>query len=665
MKIYVDGKEVIIRDDERNLLEALRNVGIEIPNLCYLSETSVYGACRLCLVEVDGKSIVTSCNLKPYEGMVVRTNTPEIYEIRKGILELLLASHNRDCTTCERNGSCKLQEYAEAFGIRKIRFASISKDGGIDNTSPIVRDNSKCILCGDCVRVCEEVQGVAAIDVAGRGFASKVVPSFEHNLSDVECVYCGQCVAYCPTGALSIRNDIDKLYKVLRNKNKLVIGMIAPAVRSAIQEEFKLESDLFIAGRLNTFLKMLGFSKVFEVPFGADLVAYEEAHEFLERIEKDERLPQFTSCCPAWVKYVEEFYPSYIDNLSTVKSPQQAMGSIIKEIYAKENGLSKDDIFLVSIMPCTAKKFEAEREEHKGVVDLVITTKELAQMIKASGIDISTLKPEPFDKPFNLYSQGGLNFGKTGGVLGTVLSVIDNKIKIKNFEEKEIEKGIKLFEIELSGGKKLKAMAIHGLGRAKKIIRDVKEGVLKVDIIEVMACNFGCIGGGGQPYPNDSKIRQKRARILSEMVSINPISSPQENPYLMEIYNKYLEHPLSHRTHELLHTYYSPKRRVPEKDIEILPLPIPEEEKVKVRVCLGTSCYIKGSYKILSELIEMVRKEDWAKNVEVVGTFCTENCSNAPNVLVDDILISGADINRVKEMLREHVKRKQGVSDVS
>ncbi|MEN2983957.1 MAG: [Fe-Fe] hydrogenase large subunit C-terminal domain-containing protein [Dictyoglomaceae bacterium] len=665
MKIYVDGKEVIIRDDERNLLEALKNVGIEIPNLCYLSETSIYGACRLCLVEVDGKNIVTSCNLKPYEGIVIRTNTPEIYEIRKGILELLLASHNRDCTTCERNGSCKLQDYAEAFGIRRIRFDSLTRDSKIDNTSPVVRDNSKCILCGDCVRVCDEVQGVSAIDVAGRGFASKVVPSFDHSLSEVECVYCGQCVAYCPTGALSIRNDIDKLYKVLKNKNKIIIGMIAPAVRSAIQEEFKLDGDLFIAGRLNSFLKTIGFSKVFEVPFGADLVAYEEAHEFLERIERGKNIPQFTSCCPAWVKYVEEFYPSYIENLSTVKSPQQALGSIIKEIYVQENGIPKENIFLVSIMPCTAKKFEAEREEHKGVVDLVITTKELAQIIKASGINISFLKPEPFDKPFNLYSQGGLNFGKTGGVLGTVLSVIDNKLKIKSLREEEIEKGIRLFNIELSNGKKLRAMAIYSLGKAKKIMRDIKEGILEVDIVEVMACSLGCIGGGGQPYPNDSITRLKRAKVLSEIASINPISSPEENPYLMELYNKYLDHPLSHKTHKILHTNYSPKRRVPEKDIEILPLPVSEEEKIKVRVCLGTSCYLKGSYKILSELIELVRKEDWANNIEVVGTFCTENCSNAPNILVDDILITEANINKIREMLIEYAKRKQRISDVS
>jgi iron-hydrogenase subunit alpha len=304
MKIYVDGREVIIGDNERNLLEALKKVGIEIPNLCYLSEASIYGACRLCLVEVNEKNIVTSCNLKPEEGMIIRTNTPEIYEIRKGILELLLASHNRDCTTCERNGSCKLQEYAEAFGIREIRFDSVRKDGGIDKFSPVVRDNSKCILCGDCVRVCEELQGVAAIDIAGRGFASKVTPAFEHSLADVECVYCGQCVAYCPTGALYVRNDIDKVYNALKKKDKVVIGMIAPAVRTAIQEEFGREKDLFVAGRVSSFLKMLGFAKVFEVPFGADIVAYEEAHEFLDRLEKGEKLPQLTSCCPAWVKYV-------------------------------------------------------------------------------------------------------------------------------------------------------------------------------------------------------------------------------------------------------------------------------------------------------------------------------------------------------------------------
>jgi len=656
MKIYVDGREVIIGDNERNLLEALKKVGIEIPNLCYLSEASIYGACRLCLVEVNGKNIVTSCNLKPEEGMIIRTNTPEIYEIRKGILELLLASHNRDCTTCERNGSCKLQEYAEAFGIREIRFDSVRKDGGIDKLSPVVRDNSKCILCGDCVRVCEELQGVAAIDIAGRGFASKVTPAFEHSLADVECVYCGQCAAYCPTGALYVRNDIDKVYNALKKKDKVVIGMIAPAVRTAIQEEFGMEKDLFVAGRVSSFLKMLGFAKVFEVPFGADLVAYEEAHEFLDRLEKGEKLPQLTSCCPAWVKYVEEFFPTYIDNLSTVKSPQQALGTVIKEIYSKEIGVSKEDIFLVSIMPCTAKKYEAERSEHNGIVDAVLTTKELIQMIKASGIKLSDLTPEAFDKPFNLYSQGGLDFGKTGGVLGTVLSVINDKVKIKEFNEEEIEKGIRLFNITLGDGKKVKAMAVFNLGNAKKVMKDIKEGILQVDIIEVMACGYGCIGGGGQPYPNDTAVRKNRTKILKDMVSINPIKTPTENPYLMDLYNKYLKHPLSHETHHLLHTTYSPKRRVPEEDIEILPLPLPDEEKVKVRVCLGTSCYMKGSYKILSDLIELVRKEDWAKNIEVVGTFCTENCDKSPNVMINDILISEANTDRVKEMLKKYVK---------
>ncbi|PMQ02020.1 MAG: iron hydrogenase [Dictyoglomus sp. NZ13-RE01] len=655
MRIYVDGREVEIDGKERNVLEALKKVGIEIPNLCYLSEASIYGACRLCLVEMDGK-IVPSCNLQPKEGLSIKTNTPEIYEIRKGILELLLASHNRDCTTCERNGSCKLQEYAKAFGIRDIRYENLVRSEIKDVSSPIVRDNSKCILCGDCVRICEEVQGVSAIDFAGRGFKTDVIPAFNHELKDTECVYCGQCVAYCPTGALSIRNDVSKLYKALSQKDKVVIGMIAPAVRSAIQEEFNLKEDVLISGKINAFLKMLGFSKVFEVPFGADLVAYEEAYEFLERWRKGDRLPQFTSCCPAWVKYVEEFYPQYIDNLSTVKSPQQALGSIIKEIYAKEEGINKDDIFLVSIMPCTAKKYEAEREEHKGVVDVVLTTRELAQIIKASGINIQEILPETFDRPFNIYSQGGLSFGKSGGVLGAVLSVLKDEVKIKNIKNEEVEKGIRRIEIELEDGEKIVGMVIFSLGKAKKVMNYIKHKILDADIIEVMACAYGCVGGGGQPYPNDSKIRENRARILKEFSNIMPISSPQENPYLMNLYSKYLGNPLSESSHKVLHTTYSPKRRIPENEVPILPLPLPEEEKIKVKVCLGTSCYMKGSYKILNGLLDLVKKEDWARNIEVVGTFCTENCDKSPNVIINDKIINEADFEKVKEILKEYVK---------
>jgi iron-hydrogenase subunit alpha len=644
MKIYVDGKEVIINDNERNLLEALKNVGIEIPNLCYLSEASIYGACRMCLVEIDGQ-ITTSCTLKPYEGMKVKTNTPEIYEMRRNILELILATHNRDCTTCDRNGSCKLQKYAEDFGIRKIRFEALKKEHVRDESAPVVRDTSKCILCGDCVRVCEEIQGVGVIEFAKRGFESVVTTAFNTPLIETECVLCGQCVAYCPTGALSIRNDIDKLIEALES-DKIVIGMIAPAVRAAIQEEFGIDEDVAMAEKLVSFLKTIGFDRVFDVSFGADLVAYEEAHEFYERLKKGERLPQFTSCCPAWVKHAEHTYPQYLQNLSSVKSPQQALGTVIKKIYARKLGVPEEKIFLVSFMPCTAKKFEAEREEHKGIVDIVLTTRELAQLIKMSRIDINRIEPQPFDRPYGVSSQAGLGFGKAGGVFSCVLSVLNEEIGIEKVDVKSPEDGIRVAEVTLKDGTSFKGAVIYGLGKVKKFLEERKD----VEIIEVMACNYGCVGGGGQPYPNDSRIREHRAKVLRDTMGIKSLLTPVENLFLMKLYEEDLKD--EHTRHEILHTTYRPRRRYPEKDVEILP--VPNGEKRTVKVCLGTSCYTKGSYEILKKLVDYVKENDREGKIEVLGTFCVENCGASPNVIVDDKIIGGATFEKVLEELSKN-----------
>ncbi|OAA29483.1 iron hydrogenase [Kosmotoga arenicorallina S304] len=657
MKIYVNGKETIINDNARNVLEALKEVGIEIPNLCYLSETSIYGACRMCLVEVEGNGTVTSCTLKPYEGMKIKTHTPDIYELRRGILELLLASHNRDCTTCERNGQCKLQKYAEDFGIRNVRFEKLDKSNIFDSSSLIIRDNSKCILCGDCVRACEEIQSVAAIDFAYRGFEAQVVPAFEDGLANSECVYCGQCVAYCPTGALTFRNDTKELYKAMKS-GKTVIGMIAPAVRSAVQEELGLEGDMVMAGRLVNFLKMIGFSKVFDVSFAADLVAYEEAHEFKERIENGYKLPQFTSCCPGWVKFVEQFYPEFIGNLSSVKSPQQALGTLVKKIYARELGLDPQDIYVVSFMPCTAKKYESERPELAGEVDLVLTTKELAQIVKASGINLKHVQPEPFDRPYGLSSQSGLSFGKTGGVLGSVIKVLEEPLNISEISTEEAE-GIRTTKIKVKDGRIVTGIAVFGLGKAREVIEKIKSGKIKADIVEVMACDYGCIGGGGQPYPNNSAKRQERARILRETVGMDVLVSPVENYHMQELYKKYLIKPLSEESHKILHTSFKHRKRVNSEDIDILPLPLDEKDKLTVNVCLGTSCYSKGSYNILSDLIEASNKEEWAKNLEIKGTFCLENCGVSPNVMVKDEVISEATTEKVKEVLKKHASREK------
>ncbi|MCD6551562.1 [Fe-Fe] hydrogenase large subunit C-terminal domain-containing protein [Thermotoga sp.] len=644
MKIIVDGKEVIINDNERNLLEALKNVGIEIPNLCYLSEVSIYGACRMCLVEVDGQ-ITTSCTLKPYEGMRVKTNTPEIYEMRRNILELILATHDSDCTTCDKNGSCKLQKYAEDFGIRKIRFEPIKKERIKDESAPIVRDTAKCILCGDCVRVCEEIQGVGVIEFAKRGFKSVVTTAFNIPLAETECVFCGQCVAYCPTGALSIRNDIDKLIDALES-DKTVIGMIAPAVRAAVQEEFGMEEDVAMAERLVSFLKTIGFDKVFDVSFGADLVAYEEAHEFYERLKNAERLPQFTSCCPAWVKYAEHNYPHLLSNLSSVKSPQQALGTVIKKIYSRKLGVPEDKIFLVSFMPCTAKKSEAEREEHKGIIDLVLTTRELSQLIKMSRIDISKVEPQPFDRPYGVSSQAGLGFGKTGGVFSCVLSVLDAEIGVEKTDVKIQENDVVLAEVTLKDGTSFKGAVIYGLGNVKKFLEEKDD----VSIVEVMACSYGCVGGGGQPYPNDSKIRQHRAEVLRDIMGIKSLLTPVENLFLMRLYEEDLKD--GETRHSILHTTYKPRRRYPKKDVEILP--VPNGEKKTVKVCLGTSCYTRGSYEILKKLIDYVKESDMEGKIEVLGTFCVENCGDSPNVVVNGKIVSEATFEKVIEELSKN-----------
>lgn len=651
MNIIVDNKSVEVDPNARNLLEALKAVNIEIPNLCYLSEASIVGACRMCLVEIDGRELQPACVIKPREGITLRTNTPQLYEIRRGIIELILASHNRDCPTCERNGSCKLQMYADIFGIRNIRYDTKVRDSKLDDSSPIIRDNSKCMLCGDCVRVCNDIQKVGAIDFTHRSHETLVGTSFNRKLIEGECVFCGQCVAYCPTGALSIRNDLNKLYEALKDKNKVVVGMVAPAVRAAIHEEFPgAQLDVFSINKIASFLKGIGFSRVFDVTFGADLVAYEEAMEFLNRVENNKNLPHLTSCCPGWVKFMEEFYPSYLNNLSTVKSPQQAMGKLIKKVLSKELNVKEDDIYVVSFMPCSAKKYESSRKEMKDDVNLVLTTAELSQLIKANGLDFNTIDPEPLDKPFGLYSGSGLSFGRTGGVLESVVRILNKKLKLNKITKKFISKGILQTDIVIDENTTITALNVFGLGNAKLVMDQLKNGTLNATVVEVMACHYGCIGGGGQPYPNDSEKRQERLKNLNNMCKINNIASPDENPYLDPIYQQYLKEPLSHESHNLIHTHYHPRRRVKESDINILPLSV--EEKVIVKFCLGTSCYMKGSYQLLAQFLESIRPESWADKVEVVGTFCTEKCDKSPNVIVGEKILHNANIDKVKEAVK-------------
>ena len=430
--VTIDAREVLI-ENEQNLLELVRKARIDLPTFCYHSELSVYGACRLCMVDVAGMGLVPACSTPPTEGMVVKTNTEEIRKMRKIIVELLLANHSQNCPTCQKSTTCQLQALARRLGITKVRFKQQMKEMPLDESSPsLVRDPNKCVLCGDCVRICSEVQSVGAIDFAHRGAQTVVVPSFGKNLDDVECINCGQCARICPTGALTPKSEVEDVWKVINDPEKIVVAQVAPAVRVAIGEMFGLEPGVTTTGQIAAALKAIGFDRVFDTSFTADLTVLEESNEFIRRIENNDRIPQFTSCCPAWVKFVEQYYPEYINHLSSCRSPQQMFGALTKEYLAGTLGLKKDNVIVVSIMPCTAKKFEAQRPEfvHDGIkdVDFVLTTQELGRMIEEAGLHFKELGPESFHLPFGFKTGAGVIFGNSGGVSEAVLRYVTEKL---------------------------------------------------------------------------------------------------------------------------------------------------------------------------------------------------------------------------------------------
>ncbi len=419
--------------DERNLLEVIRTAHIELPTFCYHSEMSIYGACRLCMVEVDGMGMVPACSTLPADGMVVHTSTEQIRKLRRMVIELLLASHIGDCPTCSKGPSCQLQKLGQRMGVDKVRFQQARNPVAIDTSSPsLLRDPNKCVLCGDCVRMCNEIQTVGAIDFAYRGSQATVMPCFGKNLGEVECVNCGQCARVCPTGALVPQPNIDAVWKALHDKSRTVVAQVAPAVRVALGEAFGMDPGTITTGRIVAALRRMGFDRVYDTSFTADLTIVEEAEEFLQRKMKGEALPQFTSCCPAWVKFAEQYYPEYLGNLSTCSSPQQMMGALVKASLKKLQNIPAEQVVMVSIMPCTAKKYEARRPEHtRGAepdVDLVLTTQELILMIKESGLVFNQLEQESFDMPFGFTTGGGVIFGNSGGVTEAVLRYAAEKI---------------------------------------------------------------------------------------------------------------------------------------------------------------------------------------------------------------------------------------------
>jgi len=556
--MIIDGKKVEFTK-EKNVLEVVRKAGIDLPTFCYHSELSIYGACRMCIVEDTWGNTFASCSQLPKDGMEVFTNTPKVRKYRKTILEMILANHERDCTACDRTGKCELQELAIRFGIKDIRFDEIRKKLPIDKSSlSIVRNPNKCILCGDCVRVCEEMQGVGALSFAHRGSNITVTPAFGRDIAEINCVNCGQCRVVCPTGAIIIKNENHRVWEAVHDKSKRVIAQIAPAVRVALGEEFGLNPGEVTIGKIIAALKNLGVDEVYDTAFAADMTVIEESKEFVERLTSGEKLPLFTSCCPGWVKFAENKYPDIMDNISTCKSPQQMFGTVIKEYYKEINKKEEKETVMISVMPCTAKKAEAARAEfeHEGMrdVDIVITTQELALLIKEAGIIFEQLEEESFDMPFGLASGSGIIFGTTGGVTEAVVTRLlrdkpDHYAKDVLFENVRGMENLKETTFNIDG-KEVKVAIVHGLKSTDELIKQIKAGQRYYDFIEVMACPGGCIAGAGQPIPINAEMRKERAKGLYKLDRTSHIKSSEKNPLVMSLFENIIKD-----NHKLLHVH--------------------------------------------------------------------------------------------------------------
>ncbi len=563
--ITVDGVRVPL-EGEPNLLELVRKAGIELPTFCYHTELSVYGACRMCICDIEGRGLQATCSTPPEPGMVVRTNTARTMRIRRMALELLLANHDGNCPTCTKNRNCRLQELSERMGVRRQRFEQDISDTTYDTSSPaIVRDGGKCILCGDCVRMCKEVQGIGALDFVGRGWDVRVSPAFNKPLAEVDCVYCGQCVTCCPTGALTVKSDTERVWKWLYDDRKTVVAQIAPAVRTAIGEQFGVEDGEMALGKTVAALRRMGFKHIYDTSYAADLTTVEEGAEFLDRLEKGERLPMFTSCCPAWVRYSEVFHSELLPNLSSCRSPQQMFGAVARRVLPRMLGIEPDDLVIISIMPCTAKKYEAARPEFarngRPDVDAVLTTQEVVRMVEQGGVMFNELPPEPLDMPFGFKTGAGVMFGASGGVAEAVLRLATGGGNRRMaFHDVRGMDGIKETSV-LVGDRTVRLAVVNGLANARDLLAQMAAGDCEYDLVEVMACRGGCIGGAGQPLPNDMNARERRRTIMYECESMQALHNAQDNPFVQELYARELDEPGSHTAHEVLHTAFTARQQ--------------------------------------------------------------------------------------------------------
>lgn len=577
IKITINNREVEAYEGQ-TVLEAAKNNGIHIPTLCYLKDVTGTGACRVCQVEVEGaKTLCAACVYPVRDGMVIKTNSQRALDARRRVVELIVSNHSKDCLSCIRNTNCELQRLCQELGVREDAFAGEKSEPTFDTVSPgIVRNTSKCVLCGRCVETCMKVQGLGVLGYMNRGFKTKVAPIYDKSFDDVNCMQCGQCINVCPVGALHEKEEIHYVIEALNDPQKHVVVQTAPAVRGALGEEFGMPIGTKVTGKMVHALKLVGFDKVYDTNFGADLTIMEEGYEFLNRLQNQGTLPMITSCSPGWVNYVEHEYPDLLDHLSTCKSPHMMLGAMVKSVYAEAKGIAPRDIYVVSIMPCVAKKGEKQRAENKTSpyqdVDAVLTTRELAKLIKMFGINFRDLKDDDFDQDlFGEYSGAGVIFGASGGVmeaaLRTVADILAHEdLSMIDYHAVRGVEGVKESTIKI-GEQTLKVAVAQSMALAKPLLDDIRNGVSPYHFIEIMGCPGGCINGGGQPYVNATirnsgfNFKQARAKALYDEDISLPVRKSHKNSQIQNLYKNYLGAPNSEKAHHLLHTHYTKKAR--------------------------------------------------------------------------------------------------------